>query len=93
MVDKLKIASLNVQGLGDKGKRRAVLNYLKNLKYNIYCLQDTHFVDNNVSYIYSQWGYTCYFSNHNSQSRGVAIMINNNFDFKFKKIERTTMVI
>lgn len=35
----------------------------------------------------SFWGYKCYFSNHNSQSVGLAILVNNDFDFKVVKTE------
>jgi len=34
------------------------------------------------------WGYECYFNNYSSQSRGVAIPINNNFDFKYINSEK-----
>lgn len=88
MIDKLKIASMNVQGLGDKQKRKGVLDYLRKKKANIYFLQDTHFTNKEISYIRTQWGYECYFNNFNSQSRGVAIFINSNFDFKHRSIER-----
>ena len=81
---------MNAQGLGDKGKRNDVINLLKNKKYSICMLQDTHFTELEETYIKIQWGYNCYFSNHNSQSRGVSIFINNNFDFKFKKLEKDT---
>lgn len=88
MTEKLTIASMNVQGLGDKHKRKDVLNYLKAKKYNIYFLQDTHFTDKEYKFIRSQWGYECFLNNFNSQSRGVAILLNNNFDFKLDNIEK-----
>lgn len=91
MTDHLTFVSMNVQGLGDGKKRRDVLNYLRGKKYNVYFLQDTHFTDKEINYIRSQWGYECYFSNFNSQSRGVAIFINNNFDFKFKGLEKDNL--
>ena len=87
MADHVKIASFNVQGLGDKIQRRDVLNYLRTLKYNIYCLQDTHFTKTDEPFIYSEWGYKCFFNNYNSQSRGLAILINNNFDFTLRSLD------
>ena len=81
---------MNVQGLGDKAKRKDVLNFLKSKRYSICMLQDTHFTENEEVYIRSQWGYECYFSNHNSQSRGVATFINNNFDCKVINVEKDT---
>lgn len=88
MGDKVQIISMNVQGLGDKVKRKDVLNFLKSKKYSICFLQDTHFDRKEENYIRSQWGFDCYFSFYNTQSRGVAILVNNNFEFKFKSIEQ-----
>ena len=51
-------------------------------------LQDTHFIDKEENYIRKQWGSECYFSNFASNSRGVAILFNNNFEFKVQNIER-----
>lgn len=87
MNSKLNILSLNVQGLGDSKKCRDVINFLKGKKPNICCIQDTHFTDKCIPYVRSSWGFECYFSNHTTQSRGVAILINNNFDFKFVSVE------
>ena len=36
------IASVNVNGLKNKQKRLQVFNFLKNSKYDIICLQETH---------------------------------------------------
>ena len=88
MSNKVTITSMNAQGLGDKNKRKDLLNLLKSRKYSICMLQDTHFTDTEEIFIRSQWGYECFFSNYNSQSRGVAILINNTFEFKVNNIER-----
>ena len=34
----------------------------------------------------SEWGYKAYFSSHTSNSRGVAILFNNNFEFKLETV-------
>ena len=78
----LKIMSVNCQGLNDINKRLDVLSFLKNKDYNIYCLQDTHFTKNIEKCIHNQWGNDCLFSSYNSNSRGVAILFNTNFDYK-----------
>ena len=80
-MDKISICSVNCQGLGNPSKRRDVFSYLRNKKYSILCLQDTHFTKNIEHIIKSEWGYKAYFSSFSSQSRGVAILFNNNFDF------------
>ena len=81
----LKILSVNCQGLGDHSKRKDVFNYLRAKNYNIYCLQDTHFTVENEKNIRSLWGFECFFSSFNSNSRGVSVMFNNNFEFKVLK--------
>ena len=81
----LKILSVNCQGLGDINKRRDVFNYLRNMDYNIYCLQDTHFTIDTENDIRNLWGYDCHFSSYASNARGVAILFKNNFEFSVKK--------
>ena len=81
----VKISSLNCQGLGSFQKRRDVFQYLRQKEYNIYFLQDTHFDKMSERQIRAEWGYECVFASKNTRSRGVAIMLNNNFDFKLKK--------
>ena len=82
--DCLKILTVNCQGLGDYKKRRDVLNYLHKKNCNIYFLQDTHFTTDEEKIIISQWGYKGIFSSYESNSRGVAILFKNNFDFQIK---------
>jgi len=89
MDNTIQICSLNCRGLGDKQKRRDVFNYLRDKKYSIYCLQDIHSTKEVERYIKAEWGYKCYFSHGNSQSRGVAILFNNNFEFKVNQIENS----
>lgn len=82
--DFLKILTVNCQGLGDYKKRSDVLNYLKDKNYNIYFLQDTHFTSDEEQNIQLFWDGKTYFSSFRSNSRGVAILFKNNFDFKVK---------
>ena len=82
----LKVLSCNCQGLGDYRKRRDVFQYLKQKKFSVYFLQDTHFEKKIEKQIRAEWGYDCYFSSYNSQSRGVGIMFNNIFDFKVNEV-------
>ena len=81
-MDKISIVSLNVRGLGDSSKRRDVFNYLQNKNYSIVCLQDTHFSKNLENIVMAEWGYKVWFSNFRTNSRGVAILFKNNFEFK-----------
>ncbi len=78
----VSIASMNCRGLGSYEKRRDVLHFLRKKKYSIYCLQDVHFEKDIENNIRSEWGLDCYFSSYKSNSRGVAIFINNDFEYK-----------
>ena len=75
-----------MRGLGNPEKRADTLNYLKSKKHSIYLLQETHFTDSEIKYIRAQWGYECYFDNLSSQAKGVAILLNNNFEFKVHEV-------
>lgn len=54
--NKLKILSVNCQGLNDFHKRKDVFRNLKIKNHNIYFLQDTHFSEKDEMLIQSQWG-------------------------------------
>ncbi len=82
----LSIASMNCRGLGSFEKRRDVLHFLREKKYSIYCLQDVHFENNIEDQVKSEWGLDCYFSSK-SNARGVAIFINNDFEYKICEIK------
>ena len=84
----LKIVSYNCQGLNSAEKRGDVLNYLKSKDYNIYCLQDTHFTEQEEVLIRRQWGGECIFNSFASNQGGVAIMFNNNFEFVIHKTKK-----
>ena len=83
--DGLKICSLNCQGLGNFKKRKDVFQYLRKSNCSIFCLQDTHFDKSLEKLVANEWGFRVYFSSHDSRSRGVAILFNNNFEFKIHK--------
>ena len=78
--------SMNCRGLADVKKRKDVFNFLRSKKCSIYFIQDTHFTKKNEHRIRSEWGFECIFNSNNSQSRGVAILINNNFEYKIHNI-------
>ena len=90
MCDTLKILSMNCQGLANARKRRDIFHYLRSKDCSIYLLQDTHFNKKHESYIRAEWGYNCYFSSLSSSARGVAIMFNNNFEYKINKVYKDT---
>ena len=88
MGDPMKIMSMNCQGLGDFSKCRDVFNFIRQKKYDIYLLQDTHFITKKETYLRTMWGFDCIFDSFSSQSRGVAILFNNKLDYKIHKIKK-----
>ena len=86
MSNTVKIVSVNCQGLSDPRKRRDVFHYLRQKSYSIYLLQDAHFDPEMENCIRAEWGYKSYFASYNSNSRGVAILFNNNLEFLVKKV-------
>ena len=77
----LSIISVNCRGLSDSKKRKDVFDYLKKKKCNIYCLQDVNFTTEKENYIKAEWGFDIVYSSYSSNSRGVSILFNNNFEF------------
>jgi hypothetical protein len=76
-----KIISVNCQGLGDIAKRKDVFNYFRSLGYYIYFWQDTHFTHDMENAVRNV-GVPMLFQLISTNSRGTAMLINNNFDFK-----------
>lgn len=85
MTGEIRISSLNCRGLCDRNKRKDVFDYLQGLKNHIYCLQDVHWDVNLVDTVPVEWGFDCYIAPGSNNSRGVAILMNKNFDFKVNK--------
>ena len=83
----VRICSLNCRGLNDNFKRRDVLKYIRKKKFSIYCLQDVHWDKEFENMIRSEWGYEAYVAGNTTNSRGVAILMNNNFEFKVQNVQ------
>ena len=89
MAEQLTIFSQNCRGgLSVASKRRDLFQYIRAKKYNIICLQDVHINDNLESFIKAEWGYDIFFSSYTTMSRGVMILLNNNFEQKVKKVKK-----
>ncbi|MCG8075818.1 MAG: hypothetical protein JAY75_06205, partial [Candidatus Thiodiazotropha taylori] len=61
---------------------------MRSKKFQIYCLQDTHFTDKLEPYIRSEWGGEVIFNSFTSNARGVCILFNNDFEYKVNKVKR-----
>ena len=81
MSNSIKLLSANCQGLGDNTKCVDVLNYLDQLKCDITCLQDTHWIEKDIKKIKNLWPGEVLLSGFKRNSRGVAILLKKTFEF------------
>ena len=79
--EELLVVSANCQGLQNMKKRLDVIDYLAKTKANIICLQDTHWASKDESVIRSIWKGDCILNGESTNSRGVAILLNHNFEY------------
>ena len=56
-----------------------------NKNYSIYCLQDTHFSVKELNYVRPQWRYDVHMSPGTSETRGVTILLDNNFEYSLQR--------
>lgn len=87
MSDLIYVYSQNCRGINNLQKRRDLFQHIRTKKYNLICLQDVHIESKLESYIRSEWGYThLYLSAYSNNSRGVMILINNNFQCQVGRV-------
>ena len=80
----LKMISLNVRGIADTMKCRAILQYYSQ-RANVLCLQETHSDEKLKKTIEAEWRGEIYTSHGSTASCGVAILIKKNIGFKCVK--------
>ena len=84
--EELLVLSANCQGLQNKLKRMDVLDYLGKTNASIICLQDIHWTSNDESIVRSMWKGDVILNDEFSNSRGVAILLNTNFEYSIISI-------
>jgi len=78
----LHICSINTNGLQQPEKRQRLIEWSKQQQCNILLMQETHFSQNIENKLIQDFEGSLYQSNGTSNSRGVAIWIKKNVDFK-----------
>jgi exonuclease III len=81
MENSVSLVSINTRGLGDKTKRIDILKRIKEQRTQIACLQDIHIDMKMQNIVRAEWGLDIFFSSYTSNARGVAILLNNNFEY------------
>lgn len=87
MACKLKILSLNVRGIRNPNKRRAMFCYLKQQKATIFCLQETYSQPDDEKIWSAEWGGKIVFCHGTAHSKGVCILLNPNSSINFDVVQ------
>ena len=87
----VKVLTLNVKGLRNDVKRRAMFNYCRS-RADIICLQETHSEITDEHKWHLEWGAPIIFSHGKTNSKGVCIMFRKGIDFK-KQFEENGRVV
>ena len=86
----IKICSANVRGLRQPLKRLDLWNRFKEMKADLVFLQETHLVEDDIEKLKKEWNISFYLSGTTTNSKGVAILINNTFEYNVLDITRDT---
>ena len=82
----LQIMTVNCQGLGDLNKRGDVFSVFKKKNYQVYLLQDTHFMKSDENLIQTQLDQQNYLLlSFRPNSSDVAILFNKKSEFNVHK--------
>ena len=81
---RIKVLSLNVRGLRNQIKQRAIFSYLKRQKADFYCLQESYSKEGDERIWQAEWGGAIFFSHGTEHARGVCILQKPNSYFGFK---------
>ena len=87
MARKVNILALNVRGLRNENKRRAVFSYLKQQKATVFCLQETYSLPDDENVWCAEWGGKIIFSHGTAYSKGVCILLNPNSTFYLDNVQ------
>ena len=90
----LKVLSFNTQGLGGIKEQKDVFHYLKNMNFDIFCLQDTHFTTDQEIHIRNRREGNCHFrAAPQSNARCAAIFLVKKWTIKYIVKIKIQMVI
>ena len=84
--NKIKILGANCRGIQSKEKGYDVINYMKSKNPNILCLQDTHLIPEEEFNLKTMWDGEVILHGIHTNSRGVAILLNNTFEYTIKEV-------
>ena len=83
--DRIHIFSANMRGLRQHFKRVDLSDFLRKLKADIICLQETHLVQKDLNTLLKEWNIEYFIAGNSTNSVGVTIMVNNTFEYSVKR--------
>ena len=86
-LNNITVLSANCQGLRTYEKCNDVLSYMKETGASIVCLQDTHLTEREINSVKQIWP-DCYINGARNNSRGVAILLNSNFEYNVLEVNK-----
>lgn len=92
----LKLFSLDVRGLNTYKKRTPLFDWLKNDKYDVIFLQETHFVKQQEYYFNSRWfGEIVNCFSESVHSKGVSVLLNSKIEIinHYKSVDDRRLLI
>jgi len=72
---KVILVSLNAQGLRSSDRRELTFQFFNGKKFDIICLQETHWTSDLEIIVKRQWKADIYFPNRTANARGVPVLI------------------
>ena len=75
MANSYRIGTLNVRGLNNKRKRRAVFGYLRKHKIDIACLQETYIKNDSICEVEGEWKGKVLYKQGTNRSKGLITLI------------------
>ena len=85
---KLKLLSLNVKGIREKVKRRAIFRWVKRQKADIAFLQESFSIESDADVFKNEWGRGQIFMSYgSSHSRGCVVLIRDGLDITINNLE------
>ena len=75
MANSYRIGTLNVRGLNNKRKWRAVFGYLRKHKIDIACLQETHIKNDSIREVEGEWKGKVLYKQGTNRSKGLITLI------------------
>lgn len=81
-MSRIKVVSLNVNGIANTIKRKIIFSHLRSTKADICLIQETHSSGDHSDIWTNEWGGQAFYSHGSTGSRGVAILLDRHFGGK-----------